>query len=53
MEITTHTTAPVAEPAEVANYWSHLWDYEYERCSECDCRPWGRWSNLPCGAAWE
>lgn len=20
------------------------------RCLNCDCRPWGRWAELPCGA---
>jgi hypothetical protein len=22
-----------------------------DRCMKCDCRPWGKWAALPCGAA--
>jgi hypothetical protein len=32
-----------------ANYASHSFDYE-DRCWNCDCRPWGSWALLPCGA---
>lgn len=28
----------------------HLWDWNWGRCMDCDCRPFGRWANLPCGA---
>jgi hypothetical protein len=21
-----------------------------DRCMNCDCRPWGKWASLPCGA---
>ena len=22
-----------------------------DRCMNCDCRPWGKWASLPCGAS--
>ena len=22
-----------------------------DRCINCDCRPWGKWAMLPCGAS--
>jgi hypothetical protein len=28
----------------------HDWDWNVGRCVNCDCRPFGRWANLPCGA---
>lgn len=27
----------------------HDYDWDEMRCVRCDCRPWGRWAELPCG----
>ena len=27
----------------------HYYDEEFDRCINCDCRPWGQWASLPCG----
>lgn len=32
-----------------ANYDTHAFDHEYDRCMYCDCRPWGVWAQYPCG----
>lgn len=39
-------------PAEVqsVNKETHTFDYEQDRCMNCDCRPWGVWSVWPCNA---
>lgn len=26
---------------------------EDARCLYCDCRPWGKWASLPCGAVFD
>ena len=33
-----------------ANRLSHHIDPMFQRCVECDCRPWGRVAEWPCGA---
>ena len=33
-----------------ANQATHDFDYEFGRCFDCDCRPWGTVSQWPCGA---
>ena len=36
-------------PAEAeANYETHSFDPENDRCVYCDCRPWGVWAQYPC-----
>lgn len=35
---------------QIANYNSHQFDPDDARCRECDCRPWGRLADWPCGA---
>jgi hypothetical protein len=32
-----------------ANYDTHAFDPEEDRCWYCDCRPWGVWAKYPCG----
>ena len=48
------TIAPVkfngTEAERQANLRSHQFDPEYGRCMWCDCRPWGRVAEYPCGA---
>ena len=39
-----------SEAERTANQLSHQYDYEYARCINCDCRPWGRIAEYPCGA---
>lgn len=39
---------PDAEAAESA-FRTHYFDPEYDRCVDCDCRPWGRIAQWPCG----
>jgi hypothetical protein len=37
-------------PEEIeANRQTHWFDYETDRCGGCDCRPWGRTAEWPCG----
>ena len=33
----------------LANRDTHYFDPEYNRCINCDCRPWGEVANYPCG----
>lgn len=57
MDITTAPKAIGNRPADfagtpeeaAANYASHWFDPEYDRCMNCDCRPWGRIASWPCG----
>lgn len=44
---------PGGEDARRTNYLSHYFtgDDGDMRCSDCDCRPWGRLAEWPCGAA--
>ena len=39
-----------SQDERIANRDSHQYDYEYARCIHCDCRPWGRIAEWPCGA---
>lgn len=39
-----------SQDERIANRDSHQYDYEYARCIHCDCRPWGRIAEYPCGA---
>lgn len=44
---------PIANPnpeAARASYGTHHFDREFDRCIHCDCRPWGRIAQWPCGA---
>jgi hypothetical protein len=34
----------------LANLATHWFDYQYDRCCGCDCRPWGALAEWPCGA---
>lgn len=55
-ETLPHATfnAPVpfagSDEEKSANYSTHYFDPEYDRCVNCDCRPWGRIAEYPCGA---
>jgi hypothetical protein len=31
------------------NYTTHKFDPIFERCIDCDCRPWGRVASWQCG----
>lgn len=31
----------------------HIYCPETDRCYNCDCRPWGKWASLPCGASFD
>jgi hypothetical protein len=33
-----------------ANEATHQFDWEYARCMQCDCRPWGVWAVWPCNS---
>lgn len=50
--ITVNAPVPFAGTPEEreANYNTHAFDPEYARCVYCDCRPWGRVAEYPCGA---
>jgi hypothetical protein len=39
-----------SQDERTANQLSHQYDYEEARCINCDCRPWGRIAEYPCGA---
>ena len=47
------TIAPVrftgTEAERQANLRTHSFDPQYGRCMFCDCRPWGRVAEYPCG----
>jgi len=49
---TVNAPAPFTgtEEERQANYASHYFDWEFQRCMDCDCRPWGEVANYPCGA---
>lgn len=32
-----------------ANRRTHWFDPQFDRCVDCDCRPWGRIAEWPCG----
>lgn len=45
-------TQPIANPDPVAReaaYATHQFDPVDARCWHCDCRPWGRVAQWPCG----
>jgi hypothetical protein len=50
--VTVNAPVPFAGTPEEAdaNYRTHAFDPQYDRCIYCDCRPWGRVANYPCGA---
>ena len=49
MSITRPQTFPGTEAERAANVASHWFDPEAGRCMDCDCRPWGRVAEWPCG----
>jgi hypothetical protein len=40
-----------SEAEKAANFDSHGFDWESGRCWKCDCRPFGRVAEWPCGAS--
>lgn len=40
---------PGTQEEMFANRRTHWFDPEFERCMDCDCRPWGRIAEWPCG----
>jgi hypothetical protein len=41
---------PGSDAEKEANWQTHNFDQFDQRCFDCDCRPWGRLAQWPCGA---
>lgn len=40
---------PGTEGEKAENFRTHSFSWQDARCYECDCRPWGRVADWPCG----
>lgn len=49
MNASEYAAIAYTEDQQRANYGTHCFDWQWMRCMNCDCRPGGVWSKMPCG----